>query len=74
MFYVPQKPYLPLGTLRDQLIYPHTRQEALERGYTDAKLEQLLDTVYLKYLVVREGGWDVVRDWADVLSGGEKQR
>ena len=27
LFYVPQRPYLALGTLRDQVIYPHTRQE-----------------------------------------------
>ncbi|ORY95546.1 ABC transporter transmembrane region 2-domain-containing protein [Syncephalastrum racemosum] len=74
LFYVPQKPYLPLGTFRDQVIYPDTAAEAAARGYDDRGLMDLLDTVHLGYLVEREGGWDVVQDWADVLSGGEKQR
>lgn len=74
MFYVPQKPYLTLGTLRDQLIYPDTAAEASKKGFTDDSLMALLGKVNLEYLVGREGGWDAVRDWADVLSGGEKQR
>ncbi|KAI7891185.1 ABC transporter transmembrane region 2-domain-containing protein [Mucor mucedo] len=74
LFYVPQKPYLPLGTFRDQVIYPDTRQEAEAKGLNDDGLMALLDTVHLGYLVEREGGWDTVQDWADVLSGGEKQR
>jgi ATP-binding cassette, subfamily D (ALD), member 3 len=74
MFYVPQKPYLPLGNLRDQLIYPHTTEEALGRSYDDARLYALLKIVRLEYLVQREGGWQSVQDWTDILSGGEKQR
>ncbi|TPX33695.1 hypothetical protein SmJEL517_g03466 [Synchytrium microbalum] len=74
MFYVPQKPYLALGTLRDQVIYPHSAKEAASRGYGDERIMELLATVHLEYLVSREGGWDAVADWADVLSGGEKQR
>ncbi|ORZ35069.1 ABC transporter transmembrane region 2-domain-containing protein [Catenaria anguillulae PL171] len=74
LFFVPQKPYLALGTLRDQITYPHTRDQAVARGYDDAKLLELLDVVRLGYLVTREGGFDAVQDWASALSGGERQR
>ncbi|KAF9945238.1 ATP-binding cassette sub- D member 3 [Mortierella alpina] len=74
LFYVPQKPYLALGTFRDQVIYPDTKQQALAKGFTDQKLFELLSVVHLGYLIDREGGWNSVQDWADVLSGGEKQR
>lgn len=69
LFYVPQKPYLAPGTLRDQLTYPKHLTDKNE----DAHLLELMRSVNLAYLVEREG-WDTVRDWADVLSGGEKQR
>ena len=35
---------------------------------------ELLAKVKLDYLVEREGGFDTINDWNDVLSGGEKQR
>ena len=41
---------------------------------TDQDLMNLMSIVKLEYVVSREGGWDSERDWADVLSGGEKQR
>ncbi|CAF4904118.1 unnamed protein product [Pieris macdunnoughi] len=74
LFYVPQRPYMTLGTFRDQIIYPQTRDEMVRRGRTDEELERYLDIVQLSYLATRDGGWDAVEDWMDVLSGGEKQR
>eukprot|EP00744_Colponema_vietnamica_P005328 GILI01007811.1.p1 GENE.GILI01007811.1~~GILI01007811.1.p1 ORF type:complete len:670 (-),score=211.37 GILI01007811.1:129-2138(-) len=74
IFYIPQRPYLPNGTLRDQVIYPHSVGQMKARGITDESLLKLLEVVHLSYLVDREGGWDKCNAWNDVLSGGEKQR
>ncbi|CAK1604520.1 unnamed protein product [Parnassius mnemosyne] len=74
LFYVPQRPYMTLGTFRDQVIYPQTRDEMIRRGRTDEELNRFLEIVQLSYLTNREDGWDAVEDWMDVLSGGEKQR
>uniref|UniRef100_A0A8D8U9R3 ATP-binding cassette sub-family D member 3 n=1 Tax=Cacopsylla melanoneura TaxID=428564 RepID=A0A8D8U9R3_9HEMI len=74
LFYVPQRPYMTLGTLRDQVIYPHTKEEMLAKGVTDTDLTEYLNKVQLDYVLNREKGWDTVADWIDVLSGGEKQR
>ncbi len=74
LFYIPQRPYLPNGTLRDQIIYPHSLMQMQRKRVKDEDLLSLLDEVKLSYIVEREGGFDVCNDWNDVLSGGEKQR
>ncbi|KAI9183898.1 ATP-binding cassette long-chain fatty acid transporter pxa1 [Blastocladiella emersonii ATCC 22665] len=68
IFYIPQRPYLVLGTLRDQVIYPDSVDQMRAKGVTDADLVRILELVHLAYLPGREGGWDTVKD------GGEKQR
>lgn len=73
---------MTLGTLRDQVIYPHTKAEMVRRGQmSDEDLQNFLNLVQLNHLLKREiqgnsenQGWDAVADWMDVLSGGEKQR
>lgn len=73
---------MTLGTLRDQIIYPHTKAEMMRRGnVNDEDLKKFLELVQLTHLLERESlanserqGWDAVADWMDVLSGGEKQR
>ncbi len=69
ILFLPQKPYMILGTLRDQLTYPNTGQTI-----DDAGLKDLLEKVNLADLDQRFGGFDAVEAWGDVLSLGEQQR
>lgn len=69
ILFLPQKPYMILGTLRDQLLYPHTGQSV-----DDATLQASLEQVNLTDLAERFGGFDAIEEWSDVLSLGEQQR
>ena len=69
MLFLPQKPYMILGDLRKQLIYPH---DELEIG--DRELKKALQAVNLKDLLERSGGFTAEKDWDEVLSLGEQQR
>ncbi|WFD03284.1 ATP-binding cassette long-chain fatty acid transporter pxa1 [Malassezia obtusa] len=74
MFFLPQRPYLTTGSLREQVIYPWSYQQHVAAGRTDEDLIEILKHVHLAYLPDREGGWETRKEWKDVLSGGEKQR
>lgn len=74
IMFLPQRPYLSVGTLRDQVIYPDGEVDMREKRKNEHELKQVLEAARLGYLPDREGGWDTKKEWKDVLSGGEKQR
>ncbi|MCJ1300906.1 hypothetical protein MMC08_003705 [Hypocenomyce scalaris] len=74
IFYIPQRPYLSRGTLRQQIIYPDGLREMRDRGVTDNDLHGILRTVEIEHIVDRLGGWEAEEEWRDVLSGGLQQR
>ncbi len=63
--FLPQRPYLPLGSLRRALAYPRTA------AGTDEELAAALRDVGLERLV---GDLDRIDDWSRILSLGEQQR
>ncbi len=69
LIFLPQHAYLTPGTLRSQLLYPHT-----DRDVSDEELLQWLDRVNLPDLATRVGGLQAERDWSKLLSVGEQQR
>lgn len=69
MLFLPQSPYLILGTLREQLLYPNRNNQV-----TDRELEQVLEQVNLQDLLTRIGGFDAEVYWENILSLGEQQR
>jgi putative ATP-binding cassette transporter len=64
--FLPQKPYIPLGTLRDAVLYPY-----FATGMTDATLAEALKAVGLPALASELDHED---NWAQRLSVGEQQR
>ena len=67
LFFMPQKPYVPLGTLRRAVAYPLSPDEV-----DDALLRKTVEEVGLGQFLDRLD--DETTMWENVLSGGEKQR
>lgn len=65
LMFIPQKPYLPLGTLRAALNYPGNKP------IDDTELIYLMDLCQIGYL---KDKLDLEADWSHVLSVGEQQR
>ncbi|EMT68213.1 ATP-binding cassette sub-family D member 1 [Fusarium odoratissimum] len=75
IFYIPQRPYLSRGSLRQQIIYPDSLRQMRARGVTDVDLLEYLKILGLEHLPeLYEEGWDAEAEWRDVLSGGLQQR
>jgi len=67
--FLPQRPYIILGTLREQLLYPKTTREM-----TDGELESVLQQVNLQNIATKVHGFDAEVPWENILSLGEQQR
>jgi putative ATP-binding cassette transporter len=68
VFFLPQRPYMIIGTLRGQLQYPG------DKAIPDEELFEVLKAVNLADLPERFGGLDIESDWGKILSLGEQQR
>ncbi|MEO0458222.1 MAG: ATP-binding cassette domain-containing protein, partial [Cyanobacteria bacterium P01_A01_bin.114] len=68
MLFLPQRPYMLLGTLREQLTYPYRYE------HSDETLIDILEQVNLGDLPERFSGLDTIHDWPSVLSLGQQQR
>jgi putative ATP-binding cassette transporter len=66
VLFLPQKPYIPIGTLRDAVKYPDEHSMA-----TDAEIMAALEAARLGALT---GRLDETAHWSNMLSGGEQQR
>lgn len=75
IFYIPQRPYLSRGSLRQQITYPDGLRATRAKGVSDEDLLAILKTLNLENLVtLYDEGWDAEAEWRDVLSGGLQQR
>lgn len=72
IFYLPQKPYNVLGTLKANIVYPSTNVDVLD----DERLKELLLLVELSHLLImtEDSEDDGLINWENKLSLGEQQR
>jgi putative ATP-binding cassette transporter len=66
MLFLPQKPYIPLGTLREAISYP-----SAPGAFSDDEIREVLEAAQLGSFA---GRLDETQNWSLVMSGGEQQR
>ncbi len=69
LLFIPQKPYMILGTLREQLCYPQDTSR-----FSNQHLRAVLEEVKLPEINERYPDFDIKQDWPRLLSLGEQQR
>lgn len=70
ILFLPQRPYMVCGTLREELLYPNLAQK-----FDECQLWLILEKVQLSHLFHRfDANLDTQRDWENILSLGEQQR
>lgn len=71
--FLPQKPYMPLGTLRQQLLFPDAG-DGLAAATSDKELLHLAEIACLPRVAASPADLDAEEPWAEILSLGEQQR
>jgi ABC-type uncharacterized transport system fused permease/ATPase subunit len=79
VFLVPQRVYMVIGSLGDQITYPAILAAGSRTAEEEEKMQQCLDIVGIGFLTEREkvgeaSGFDTIKKWEDSLSLGEQQR
>eukprot|EP00943_MAST-04B_sp_MAST-4B-sp1_P009537 g9537.t1 len=74
IFLVPQRVYMVLGSLGDQVTYPLIIPKENRTKEEEDRITQCLKLVGIDFLIKRENGFDTVKKWEDTLSLGEQQR
>ncbi|WP_081887711.1 ABC transporter ATP-binding protein/permease [Verrucomicrobium sp. BvORR034] len=70
LMFLPQRPYMIQGTLRDQLLYPYP-----QLGLSDEEISAVMEKVNLSDIFARvDNDLNRIVDWTNVLSIGEQQR
>jgi len=87
--FLSQVNFVPIGTLRDLVIYPDCKQQMQEEGRTDGDIYDCLEWAHVSPKVLADGRADLqftedgrvvrphldeLRDWQKDLSPGQKQR
>ncbi|OLY80877.1 ATP-binding cassette sub-family D member 2 [Smittium mucronatum] len=74
IIYISSRSYMCMGSLRDQIIYPHDQSMMIENGYTDDNLLKILEIVSLDYLSDKKDGLNSIRNWSEILTDEESQK